>query len=100
LHDWSGVGKFQWSRYLEYEVIDRSSLTDSQGRSTQTRIALSGEKQTYWGEGFTLSSVSADSAHAAMLNGVTVCPQLVGTNYVDVGIGVFGSVYVVTLASP
>lgn len=77
-----------------------TSLTDSLGRDTQSRLALAGYAVSYWGEGFARSSVSAAAAYANMLADNTVCPQLVGANYVDVGVGVAGSVYVVTLAAP
>lgn len=76
-----------------------TSLTDSQGRDTQARMALAGYQSTAWADSFALDSASAADALTVMLAGASSCPQLVSADYLDVGIGVAGNTYVVTLGS-
>ncbi len=76
-----------------------TTLIDSQGRNTRTRLTAAGYSDSLWAEGFTRAS-SVNKAFSLMLADTNVCPALVSSSYVDVGIGVSGNVYVVTLAAP
>jgi uncharacterized protein YkwD len=76
------------------------SLTDSQGRSTPQRLSAAGYDDNGWAESFAFESGSAGEALNIMLADSVSCPRLVGSSYLDVGVGYVGDANVLTLAAP
>lgn len=75
------------------------SLVDSKGRDTAARMALAGYRPSYWAEGFAFSVDSASSAWSEMLQSADFCSVAAGSQLLDVGVGVWGQTYVVTMGA-
>lgn len=76
-----------------------SGLTDSQGRTTPDRLSAVSYDQSLWGESFAIDASNADAALQYMLADVDTCTRLGDARFHDVGVGVAGSTWVITIAS-
>lgn len=76
------------------------SVTDSEGRDTQTRLQLADYEPLLWADSFALEASTAEEAIALIVQDIFNCMALSNPDYLDVGIGVSGDAYVVTLAAP
>jgi hypothetical protein len=74
-----------------------TSLTDSQGRSPEDRLALVGYRARLWGESFALETASAEAALELMLAQAGPCERLTDPQYVDVGVGSVRDTWLVTI---
>lgn len=77
----------------------RLSLVDSQGRGTSERMALAGYASSFWVEGYADGVQSASEAWSTMLRDGDFCSAAGGARVRDVGVGVIGGAYVVTLGA-
>jgi uncharacterized protein YkwD len=76
-----------------------SGLTDSQGRTTPDRLNAVGYDQSLWGESFAIDARNADAALQYMLADADTCMRLSDARFHDVGVGVAGNTWVLTIAS-
>jgi hypothetical protein len=83
----------------DLELTRADSRIDSQGRDSEGRMALAGYATTLWGEGYVSEPASPADALSRMLADPESCIALTDANLADVGVGVSGQVYVVTLGS-
>jgi len=83
----------------DLEVTRTDSLVDSQGRSSEERMTLAGYAGTIWAEAYGFGSASPADALSRMLTGLESCSGLTDASLADVGVGVSGDAYVVTLGS-
>lgn len=90
------------ARALAADIVDTrdTSLTDSQGRGTQERMQLAGYEPLLWADTFAIEATSAEHALSLMIQDLFACMALSDMDFVDVGIGVAGDVYVMTLGAP
>ena len=82
--------------------IDRTralSVIDSEGRATQDRMQLAGYAATLWGEAFAIQAISAEDALRIMLQDEFTCQRLASADFTDLGVGVSGNVYILTLGA-
>jgi len=84
---------------LDIERTRALSVIDSQGRATQDRMQLAGYAATQWGEAFALQAISAEDALRIMLRDEATCQRLTSADFTDLGVGVSGNVYVLTLGA-
>lgn len=89
------------ARTLAADIADTRALsvTDSEGRDTQTRLSLAGYEPLLWADSFALEANNADEAFAYIVQDLFNCMALADPDYLDVGIGVSGDAYVVTLGA-
>jgi hypothetical protein len=83
----------------DLEVTRTDSLVDSQGRDSEQRMTLAGYATTLWAESYVFDSASPDDALSRMLANLESCGGLVDSSLSEVGVGVSGHAYVVTLGS-
>ncbi|MBN1609996.1 MAG: hypothetical protein JW940_25440 [Polyangiaceae bacterium] len=76
-----------------------TTLVDSQGRDTAARMQLAGYSGTFWAEGFGFGVKSASEAWSEMLKSADFCGVAAGAMLKDVGVGVWGGAYVVTMSA-
>jgi hypothetical protein len=74
-------------------------LNDSMGRSSTDRLSAAGYDPMLWGESFAIDAHSAQAALEYMLAQPDNCTRLTDQRYRDVGAGVAGNTWVVTIAS-
>jgi len=84
---------------LDMEQTRSTSLTDSLGRDTPTRLQLAGYRQTLWAEAFAIEAADAQRALELMITDSFPCSRLASPDFIDVGLGVSGDVYVMTLGA-
>jgi len=77
-----------------------TSLTDSEGRGTQERVELAGYEPLLWADTFAIEATSPEHALRLITQDLFACMALSDMDYVDIGIGVAGDVYVMTLGAP
>ena len=83
---------------LDLDESGFSGLADSQGRTTDDRLALVGYRAQLWGESFALQTSDAQAALELMLAQADSCMRLTDAQYVDVGVGLARDTWVVTIA--
>jgi hypothetical protein len=76
------------------------SVTDSEGRDTRARLQLAGYEPLLWADAFALEANSPEHALELMLQDIANCMRVSDDDFIDVGIGVAGDAYVMTLATP
>jgi hypothetical protein len=85
---------------IEIERTRALSVTDSEGRDTQARLALAGYEPLLWADAFALEAASPQHALELMLQDIANCMRISDGDFIDIGIGVAGDAYVMTLAAP
>ena len=83
----------------DLEVTRTDSLVDSQGRDSEQRATLAGYATTLWAESYVFDSASPADALSRMLADPESCTGLTDASLADVGVGVSGHAYVVTLGT-
>jgi uncharacterized protein YkwD len=81
----------------ELDANGFTSLTDSQGRSPEDRLALVSYRARLWGESFALETASAEGALELMLSQPGPCERLIDPQYVDIGVGSVRDTWLVTI---
>lgn len=75
------------------------SVTDSDGRDTQARLSIAGYEPLLWADAFALEATSPEHALELMLQDIANCMRISDGDFIDIGIGVSGDAYVMTLAA-
>jgi uncharacterized protein YkwD len=83
---------------IDLEESDNLGLVDSLGRNTQERMTLVGHANAPWGESYARSA-NASEALATMMLDADSCQRFVDATFLDIGVGVAGDVYVVTIGA-
>jgi len=76
-----------------------TTLVDSQGRDTVARMQLAGYSGTFWAEGVAFGVQNASEAWSEMSTSADFCSLAAGATLNDVGVGVWGGTYVVTMGT-
>jgi hypothetical protein len=75
------------------------TLTDSTGRTTVDRMGQVGYSAQPWAEGFGVNASNPAEGWSRMLGSAEFCSYVDDPDLVDVGVGISGDVYVVTLGA-
>jgi hypothetical protein len=89
------------ARVFARDVEDNgfSGLTDSQGRTPENRLSAVGYRPRQWGESYALRTTSAEAALEVMIEQADNCMRLTSPQYVDVGVGLAGDAWIVTIGA-
>jgi hypothetical protein len=84
---------------LDIDANGPLGLADSMGRTSPDRLTAAGYDAAVWGESFAIDASDAEAALDYMLAEPDVCTRLTDAQYHDVGAGVAGNTWTITIAS-